>query len=216
MSSEVEICNMALSNIRAGSINSLNEQSLAAQQCKLKYGILRDRVLAETWGFNHRLEPLQLTTHEVLNWTYVYVYPNTCLKINRLASSYEELTNDTDYVSRLLDSELININDIRRRTPHEVFNVEGDKVIGANESDLYIDYAMKVTDPNLFSTDFIIALSHLLASEIAVPIAGYELGANMRKDELDLYNAYLSAASSNDTNEDYTEPPLSEFETTRR
>ena len=42
MASEVEICNLALSNIRAGSINSLTEGSLQAQICKLKYPILRD------------------------------------------------------------------------------------------------------------------------------------------------------------------------------
>ena len=45
MTSVVDICNLALSNIRAGSINNIDEVSLQAQQCKLKYPFMRDRLL---------------------------------------------------------------------------------------------------------------------------------------------------------------------------
>ena len=84
MASEIEICNLALSNIRAGSINSFTEGSLQAQQCNLKYSILRNRVLKESWGFNHKIRALSVLTTEVFNWVYAYQYPTDCLKINRL------------------------------------------------------------------------------------------------------------------------------------
>lgn len=217
MTSEVEICNVALSNIRAGSINSLDESSLAAQQCKLKYPLFRDMLLKHNWGFNRKIESLGLTTHELFNWAYAYQYPNDCLKLNRLVGEHEELQNaDADVISRLVDAQILPINDLRRRIPHELFNVDGDKVIGANEANLRIDYAAKVTDPNLFNVDFVLALSHLLAAEIAIPIVGAETGRQLRSDEMELYTAYVDSAIADDMNEDYEDPKLSEFETIRR
>ena len=82
MASDVEICNIALSNIRAGSINSLDENSLQAQQCKLKYALLRDRMLTEVpWTFNRKIRALSVLTTEIFNWAYAYQYPTDCLKI---------------------------------------------------------------------------------------------------------------------------------------
>jgi len=81
---------------------------------------------------------------------------------------------------------------------------------------LRIDYAAKVTDPNLFSDDMIMALSHLLSAEMAIPLVGAELGRSLRKESLQLYKEYINAASADDMNEgDYT-PALSEYETIRR
>ncbi len=217
MSSEVEICNIALSNIRAGSINSLTESSLQAQQCNLKYPILRDRVLKESWGFNHKLRTLAVLTTEIFTWAYAYQYPTDCLKINRIVGSYEELANaDADVISRLIDSQILPIKDTQPKVPYELFNFDDNKVIGANEGDLRIDYAAKVTDPNLFSDDMIMALSHLLSAEMAIPLVGAELGRSLRKESLQLYKEYINAASADDMNEgDYT-PALSEYETIRR
>lgn len=218
MASEVEICNLALSNIRAGSINSLTEASTAAQNCKLKYPILRDRCLADNaWGFNHKLVAMQLLTTEVYNWAYAYKYPVDCLKINRLVGAQEELLNsDADVISRLIDSNLLPVNDIRRKIPYEVFNYSDNKLIGTNDADLYIDYVVKVEDPNLFTPDFTLALSHLLASEVAIPIVGVELGRQLRSDELQIYEAYLASAISSDMNEQQMDTPESEFVTVRR
>jgi len=218
VSSEVEICNFALSNIRGGSINSLDESSLQAQVCKLKYPILRDRLLTEVaWSFNHKIKALSLVSTEIFNWAYAYQYPIDCLKINRLVGAYEELANaDADIISRLVDSQLLPINDLRSQIPHEVFNFDDKKIIGTNEADLRIDYAAKITDPNLFTMDFIVAFSHLLSSELAIPIVGAEIGRQLRSDSLQLYKQYLDAALANDLNDQYSTPPLSEFETIRR
>lgn len=218
MASVVEICNLALSNIRAGSINSLTEGSLQSQICKLKYPFIRDRCLTEMpWGFNRKIRGLSVLTTEIFNWARAYQYPIDCLKIHRLVGAQEELANaDADVVSRLIDSQLLPINDIRNQIPFEVFNFNDNKVIGTNEAELRIDYAAKVEDPNLFTTDFIMALSHLLASEIAIPIVGAELGRQLRSDSFQIYKSYLDAAITNDLNDQYDTPPESEFVTVRR
>lgn len=218
MTSEVEICNLALSNIRAGSINSFSEGSLQAQVCDLKYPFMRDRLLTELpWQFNRSIRSLAVVTTEIFNWAYSYQYPVDCLKITRLIGAYEELPNgDAGVISRRLDSQLLPLNNLRTKVPFEVFNFGGNKVIGANDAELRVDYALKITDPNLFSNDFIMALSHLLASEIAIPLVGYETGGKLRGDSLQIYNGYLATAAANDVNDQYEEPLLSEFETIRR
>lgn len=218
MSSEVEICNLALSNIRAGSINSLTESSLQAQHCALRYPLIRDRMLTETvWSFNRKIRALSLVTTEIFNWAYAYKYPVDCLKLYRLVGAHEELANaDADIVSRLTDSQLLPLKDLRTQIPYEVFNFDDSKTIGTNEADLRIDYAAKITDPNLFSVDFIMAFSHLLGAEMAIPLVGAETGRQLRSDSLELYKHYLEAAIANDMNEQYEAPALSEFETIRR
>lgn len=218
MTSEVEICNLALSNIRAGSINSLNESGLQAQQCKLKYPFMRDRLLTELpWSFNHKITALAVLTDDIFTWNYTYQYPSDCLKVDRLIGEYEQLSNaDSAVVSRLIDSQLLPINSLRRAVPYEVFNINDNKVIGANESNLRIGYSVKLTGPDLFSTDFILALSHLLAAELAIPIIGAEVGRALRSDSLKMYKEYLNNAMADDLNEQCSEPALSEFETIRR
>lgn len=217
MTSEVEVCNLALSNIRAGSINSFTEGSLQAQQCKLKYPILRNRCLTEiTWQFNHKLRALASVTTEIFNWAYAYQYPVDCLKILRLVGSFEELpAGSSDVVSRRLDSRVLDLKQQRQQIPYEVFNFEDNKIIGSDQPELRIDFAAKVEDPNLFSEDFIMALSHLLASELAIPIVGAELGRALRKDSLQLYKSYLASAISTDQNDQYFLPRESDFVTVR-
>lgn len=218
MSSEVEICNLALSNIRAGSINSLNEGSLQAQICTLKYPIVRDMLLTEIpWGFAHKIVGLALLTTEVFNWTYAYQYPVDCLKINRLVGAQEELLNaNADVISRMLDSQLLPLSDMRPQVSYEIFNFSDNKIIATNKSDLRIDYVAKVTDPNLFTMPFILALSHLLSSEISIPIVGVENGRQLRSDSLQMYKEYLATAEADDINEQHFAPRLSELETIRR
>lgn len=169
------------------------------------------------WGFARKLVGLGLLTTEVYNWTYSYQYPSDCLKINRLIGSQEQLLNaDASTISHMADSGLLQYNELRKKIPYEVFNFTNNKVIGANESDLYIDYVVKVTDPNLFTEAFELALSHLLGAEIAVPIVGVENGRQLRSDCLTMYKEYLATAEADDLNETQSTPLPSEYETVRR
>lgn len=211
---------MALSNIRAKSINILTESSLQAQACKLKYPIVRDQMLNDMgWQFSHKIEPLALLVEEIFNWAYAYQYPSDCHQINRLVGAYEELSGEVDasqLVSQLRDDQLRTRDELRHQIPYEIFNVAGNLVIGSNEPDLRIDYRAEITDPNLFSPPFVLALSHLLASEIAIPIVGAETGRGLRSDSLQLYKQYFAGALSSDMNEQYHPPGDSEYVNIRR
>lgn len=203
MASEVEICNIALANIRAKSINSLNEASLQAQQCKLFYPILRDQLFEYApWQFAHKVEPLSLLTLESFSWGYVYQYPTDCLKINKLLLNYAGIRDDTFGA--------------HQKVEYEIQIIDDTKVIVSDAPDLRVDYRSKITDPNLFTNEFRMTLSHLMASEIAVPIVGTEMGRQLRSDSFQIYTRYLNAAIASNSNERHTAVPESEFITVRR
>ena len=214
MASEVELCNMALSNIRSSGINSLSESSLQAQQCKLKYATVRDMVLADAdWGFNSVLAPLAvLSGVSIFNFLYAYQRPVDCLYINRLVLNYP-------YYSSGISTPLQNLGvispDLDKQVAYREFNSNGVRVIASNEASLYIDYRARVTDPNLFNTAFMIALSWLLAAAVAIPIVGAEQGRALRADALNLYKSYVAAAAASAMSQRYTAPRDSEFITAR-
>lgn len=213
MTSEVTICNMALSHIRGGSINSLTEPSIQAQQCKLLYPVLRDMVLeAAPWQFATRIDELALLSDvTVFNWLYAYQRPTDCLKIKRLILNWETVsqTDDQFYGNRLP------IVNTKAPVPYQIFNVADNRVIAANYPDLRIEYTIRITDPNLFSTQFVMALARLLASELAVPIAGEAAGRKFQSDSLSIYQKYIGSAMASNANEQYEETPDSEFITVR-
>jgi len=217
MVSEVAICNLALGNIRARTINSFTENSVQAQQCSLRYPIVRDRLLAEIpWQFARKLEPLNSTSDTIFNWAYVYNYPINCLHINRLVGSYEELASgSSDYISRLLDSRVLTRAELRKSIPYEIFMKAGLRLVGSNQPGLYVDYMSREENSELFSNDFVLALSHLLASEIAIPIVGGDLGIKLRRESLQIYKNYLSSAIVKDLNDHHIDQAESEFVTIR-
>lgn len=213
MASEVEICNVALAQIRATSINSLTESSLQAQQCKLHYNLLRDQVLEDApWGFAHKIRQLAaLSSVDIWNWVYAYQYPSDCIRINKLMPDYEEVSQDSSVVAaRLYDYGLPKPN-LDQQIEYEIHNDDGNRIIACNEKDVYIDYNIQVTDPNLFSVQFRMALSALLAAHVAVPIAGYEKGRPLRAENLKLYQGYIRTAAANDLNQRYKYPQDSDF-----
>lgn len=218
MASEVDICNMALAAIRAGSINSLNETSLQAQQCKLHYPFLRDSLLREgCWGFSRTIAVLALRTDDVFNWIFAYQYPVDCLKLERLIIEFEEFRSDDGSTAlRHRHIEDLFTPDLERQIKHEIINIDGNKVILANEQNLRIKYSRRVTDPNLFDITFIQTFVHLLSSALAVPVVGGEMGRGFRTDNLQMYQVFLNAAIANDKNEGFTPTPDSEFILIRR
>ena len=213
MANEVEICNMGLSHIRSGSINALTESSVQAQQCKLWYPIVRDQVLQDApWGFSHSLKPLALLSDSIFNWRYVYQYPTDCLRVNHLLINYATTSSDaggsSSTSSRVYDLESLDAQ--FPKVNYKIFNIDGNKVIAANESELRVDYRMRVEDPNLFTLDCQEAMAFLLASKLAVPIVGLKEGRELRKDSLQLYSSYLKAALTNNSNEEHEGVPDSE------
>lgn len=207
MTDKVEICNLALGNIRAQSINSLTENSINAQYCKLYYDTVRQALLrAHDWNFAHSEKAMALlSSTELFSFAYVYQYPSDCLKINYLKHPLNQVGTTSegfafrpDYYD---DNPLNDLASRRLRIPYETRTVAGNRVIGANEPDLWIDYTADMDDPNKYDALFVITLSWYLSSMLAIPVIGGEAGREERKVASMIYNDTFNSAVAEDLNE---------------
>lgn len=225
MASEVEICNMALSQVRAGSINSLDQSppTAASQYCRLWYPICRDVMLENSvWNFARRIAALaQLSNETVFNWRYVYAYPTDCLHIVKIIPNIQLVESDdgsggsiSPVAARMnepLWTRLAQIPAIE----YEVMTTGSTQIIVCNEPAARILYRSKITDPNKMPTQFRAALALYLASYIAIPLAGETIGKSLRAEALLLYRETLLNAEISNVNEGYKEPAESEYITVR-
>jgi hypothetical protein len=217
MASEVEICKMALSHIRAGSINSLTESSVQAQQCKLFYPLVRDQMLRDLAPpFAKRVRALaERSGDDIFNWAYSYQYPSDCLKVLKLRPNYEEVQQGEPTIYSRYRDPNYPIPDLSSPVNYEIQNIDNNRVILTNEQQVRADIIIRVEDPNLFDIQHIFALSYLLASELSLPLVGVEKGRALRGDNLQIYNQYVATASAEQLNEEHSDVPDSEFITVR-
>lgn len=152
--SSTDIANLALSI--AGStvtIASLDEKSVAGRQCKLWYDFTRRQVLeSHNWGFARKRKALAGHGEDPpAEWTYRYQYPADCIKA-RLIENPVGWTGDA--------------------VPFDVENVNGQLSILSDLEDAKLIYTYDLTDPLLFTSEFVLAHATLLAQYIAHPVSG--------------------------------------------
>lgn len=91
MTSDINICNMALGNIGAEPIVSFEDATQAARICNSYYSHVLDELLAShAWDFNRRQLKLVLTSETMQGWKHVYAYPPTALYIDGLFTADDE------------------------------------------------------------------------------------------------------------------------------
>lgn len=175
MISQVDICNLALTHIGKQTIASLDESTEAARKCKLIYPICRDSVLrAASWKFATRIEALaELSDESVIGWTYVYKYPARCLFVREL---FNESTKGAE--ERVEFQELL--------AP-----ISGQKALATGIEQAYAEFTSSISDTNIFDTLYVHALTYLMGSELAQPLAG---DRTMGQDLLAIYNQMIGEA----------------------
>lgn len=164
-----DVCNMALASIGKGRIASLDEQSEAGRQCKLFYDYTKERLLREyTWGFAKRVE--QLAELETVNpfWRYVYAYPSKCICVKRIFRC-EEYIDDKGVKRKAVEYKRLPED----KDKYEIYMVSDNvRGIGCDVQDAWLEYVYDIEDLNVCSSDFIEALTHMLAYNIALSLTG--------------------------------------------
>ncbi|MFA6294457.1 MAG: hypothetical protein WC637_21885 [Victivallales bacterium] len=146
MSSKVEICNMALGRVNSPFIDSIDEKSKEAKICRLYYDQCRKAALrAHGWNFATETVDLALLAETKPEWDFVYQIPSDCLKVIGIVPAISG-----------------------KKIPYKI---SGKKIL-TNMEEATLRYVKDITDPNMFDDQFIVALSYLLASDIAVPLTG--------------------------------------------
>lgn len=204
MSSDVEICNLALSHIGTGkTIASLDERSSEALTCKRFYETARKAMLRDfPWPLATKFMALGLVTesgdsaHPSDEWEFSYRLPSDCLYARRIPSGQRIDTPAT-------------------RVPYKRSYDVGGGLILTDKQDAILEYTYNATDPSKFSEDMILAFSYRLAVYI-VPTQSKGDPFKIKRDLMVLYRHELGMAQATAFNEEGAdEQPESEFERAR-
>lgn len=209
MSSPIDICNRALSEIGARStIASFGEGSKEAQACVLWYDTLRKDTLRKAhWGFARKtftLSQLGALTNGAspFPWPFKYLYPTDCLAMRFI------LPPTPPQFSGVVVGAGSAITPIIWGRPDETnrFEVANDvdnnnnmrKVILANLQNAQAVYTVDVQDTTIFDATFETALSCILSSKLVMPLTGK---MNLKAGLIQAANDALVSARLTDGNE---------------
>ena len=178
MTTQLEICNIALSYVGATPIADLSETSTEAIWCNTNYEPLKQAVLAErTWNFAEATTETTNAT-EAPGGGYLYAYPAGAVRVYRC------------YKQILPTRRLANW---QRQGPNILADFDGTLyIIGTDSSTLEADF------PPMFTQ----ALAARMAMEMALPIARSQ---SMLAGLVSMYEQKISAAAAADGSEGRSE-----------
>ena len=169
--SEVSICNIALQELGATRITSLDENTRNARSCNACYEAMRDLELRDhNWNFaGVRAVLAPHATAPISDYTYAFILPTDCLKVRRVN------TNETDF----------------RRENH----LGAQAILTSSSNTLYLLYTQRVTDVAQFDPLF----SHMLSCRIAMQMCEEITQSNTKLENIArLYqNAQIRAKALN-------------------
>ena len=189
MTSTVDIANIALNNIGASNISSLDENSKAARVVNQRYESVRDAVFrAHPWNcLINRASLAQETTTPAFGYTYQYSLPTNpfCLRVLEFSNGTLSYPQDN----------------ITNNTGGPVFVIEGRKLL-TDEGSAQIKYVGRITDPQQYDASLIEALAARLSAEVCYAITG---STSMVQIQTSLYEAKINEARFNDATEGATQ-----------
>jgi hypothetical protein len=196
MSSKVEICNMALRHLGISKeiANLDTEASQEAASLRRFYEPTRDAVFRDfNWSFTTKIAALALVEETPnLEWGYSYQYPSDCVKARRILSGARTDSRQT-------------------RVPYKFIRENDQKLILCDIDSAELEYSERVTNPEAYPPDFVLALSYRLAYIIAPGLTGgdpFQLGQKAYQ----LYVQELSRAQATALNEEQVDEEMdSEF-----
>lgn len=206
MSSVVDICNLALSqlgdNATVASIDP-PEGSAQAEHCARWYPIARNTLLEmHTWSFATRRDALALLTDTVETWEYVYAMPNETISVIAVLDP----DAPDDYSRNILDYSDVCNTDVSQAwgsyspQPYTIETLpSGQRVILTNVEEAVVRYTTVVTDTTKFSPLFVQAMIPLLASYLAGPIFKGAEGAQMSDKMYQKFMVLLAQAKASDS-----------------
>lgn len=186
MASKTEICNLAISHLgTAKEIADVDtDKSEEALACRRFYEVCKDSMLRDfAWPFAVRFQSLSLVEENPTDeWAYSYRYPIAAKYIKRILSGHRNDSRQT-------------------RVPYKIVSDSAGRLIYTDQQEAEIEYIADIDNANLFTEDFSLAFSYLLASYIAPRITGGNAFGEMSKMMLDKYAIHLARAKQSAFNE---------------
>lgn len=208
MSSEVEICNLALSHLGdSATVASIDppEGSAQAEHCQRWYPIARNSLLQmQDWDFATTRGLLAELVNPFPQWRYAYARPSDCLKV--LGVLPADATGD---IASTFPRDRFFSNTVAEQctiyTPQdfttETDAVSGGQIILTNQRGALVRYTRLVTDTSKFSPLFTDTLGWYLASYLAGPVLKGETGINVGQAMLKIALGLMSNAAVSSANQ---------------
>lgn len=188
MPSKVQICNMALSRLGASTITSLTDNTTEAKLCNTLFEDLADRVMLQgTWSSTVRRASLAKTTN-----TPAFEYNNE--------------------FQLPVDPKCLKVLNINEDSPGMIdYRIERDKLL-TNESTIKIRYISRIADTEDYDPLLTEAVEILLASYLALPIAGDKtLADRLRQEYYEVVRFNLSADNQQGSKEKVNSSTLTDI-----
>lgn len=208
MSSEVEICNIALAHLGdSATVASINppEGSAQAEHCQRWYPIARNSLLEmQEWGFATTRDLLAELVNPFPQWRHAYARPSDCLKVlGVLPSDATGDIADTFPRDRFCNGMAQSFGAVY--TPQafttEIDSATGNQIILTNQANALVRYTRLITDTSKFSPLFTDALGWYLASYLAGPVLKGETGITVGQAMLKIAMGMLGAAAVSSANQ---------------
>ncbi len=152
MTSQIAICNRALTKLGADRIIDLGDNNKQARALTAIYDSVLDSELTKyVWGFaTSRTSLPALVTPPAYGYAHQYQLPADFLRVI-MVGQYYVVADLTDY----------------RGGPNTLYSIEGQAILTDLPAPLPLRYLRRVTDPTLYAAPFAEALASRLAAELA-------------------------------------------------
>jgi len=177
LTSQTEIINLALGHIGQKPVMDITEKSSQADAAlKIWNSCLKETLQNHDWTFATIVQTLDLhATYdpEPAGYLFAYTYPSNCLALWHVFNS--------ETIDKTLGERYRVLYDPTTKV----------KVILTDCELAYGEYTFYVDDTSLFDSFFVTALSHRLASDLAIKLNG---DAEMAKGQIMIFNTMISEA----------------------
>ena len=168
MTTEVSICNQAISWLGGNRIISLDDETTEARLCKANYAHLRDVVLElKAWTFAvKRVRFARLAEDPIYGFSAAFAIPTeilTVLQVSRFSAPGE--SNATGTTGPGPSRESTRNGDEQRI----IWQREGETIV-CDEAAIVGRCIQRIVDPSKFSPGYVQTLAARLAREIAIPL----------------------------------------------
>lgn len=199
MSSEIDVCNLALAHLGDdATVSSIDppEGSAQAEHCARFYAMARDALLQmHSWGFATKRITGAALTAEATSWAYAYALPADCLQM--LAVIPPETSDDyVDNVTQQMPYALQ-----FQTQPFEIETLEdGTTVVYTDQEQAVLRYIARVTDASKFPPLFVTSLARLLAHYLAGPVIKGDVGRKEAEGQYKIFLVEIGKATTQDGN----------------
>lgn len=207
MSSEVDICNLALSHLGdSATIASIDppEGSAQAEHCARWYPIARNSLLEMyEWGFATTRATLAEVVNPFPQWQHAYARPQGCLKVLCiLPAGAADGWSKSGVFGAFGYAAADRMGSIQVAQPYKTeTDSDGNQIILASTANAVIQYTRLITDTSKFSPLFVDALARYLASYLAGPLLKGTTGVQIAQSQLQIARQLASGAAVSSANQ---------------